>query len=204
MVATVLAGCVSQTPEERLANMGPVYGPSTINYTVASDGAIDLDSAVDVAKTLGRYRRLNVDESETVRRLAQEKFDGFVIKEVRRLQPAYAAKKKEIKLYSQNLVASATPAETEKIRREEALSLDKLNDEIRSQAVIAVRRRYGSQIAVPLKTRDNKPVVAIAKIRGDKVSAPGTAIELDRKPGSVIQHQGQKTAVIGNQVTLDP
>ncbi len=204
LAGVCLSACVSQTPEERLANSGPVYGPSEVNYMVnSSGGAIDLKNTVDVAQTLGRYRRLNVGESEAVQRLAQEKFDGFVISEIQNLQPAYASRRREIKQRTQKLSSSASPPEVAKIQRDEAKSLQKLDSEIRNQAVIAAKRRYGSQIAVPMKTRDNKPVVVVAKIRGDTVSTPTTAVELDRKPGSVIEHEGKRTTVIGNQVTLD-
>jgi len=186
----ILIACVSQSTEDRLSKMGPVHGPSDVNFAVSTtDGNLDLSNTADLARTLGQYRRLNYSESEKVRNLAQKKFDGFVVQEIRNLQPKYEARKRVIRK------SSAAPEQV-------AAQLAKLDREIRQEAVIAVKRRYGSRMAVPVKTRDNKPAVAIATFSGDQAKAPGSAVELSKKPGSTIEHQGKETPVVGSTVNL--
>ncbi len=202
VIAVFSAGCVAPSVEERLERQGPVFGRTGVNYVLSStDGNIDPGRAADVARTIGRYRRLNLSEAEKIQRLAQSKFDGFLLQEVRNLQPKFAAKKRAVRRNSQSRAAS-NPAKTAQIKREEETEIAEIDKAIRAQAIIAVKRRFGSHIAIPLKTRDNKPAVAISKISGDKVQTPDSAIELNKKPGNTIEHQGKKTQVVGSSVPI--
>lgn len=189
-------GC-APTAEERLAREGPVFGRSEVSYVLGSEGRIELDEATEVAKTIGRYRRLNYSEAEKIRALAQEKFDGFVAREIEilRKEKTFTAKRKAIEKKAQKRTQTKPTAAIE-IQEEATREILKLEEELRTKAVIAVRRRYGSQIAVRVHAKDNQPAVAITEIRDGTVVRPATILQLDREPGSTVEHEGRPTAVV--------
>ena len=118
-------GCTG-TSSGRNDLLGPVHGRSEVNYVVTSEGgSIEIDNVADVAQKLGRYRRLDYSESEKLRQLAQEKFDGFIVQEIERLRPAYESRRKKIRTQSLRQIAR-NPSQSTKILREEEVTVQKL------------------------------------------------------------------------------
>lgn len=76
-----IAGCGTTDPNHPLAKYGPVSGGRPTRFVVTGS-SFDLVQIVAVAETLRKYRRLELSEQQKLERLGQEKFNGFVVREV--------------------------------------------------------------------------------------------------------------------------
>jgi hypothetical protein len=194
--------------------MAPVFGQRDVTYIAGTDStSMPIGQVVSVSETLGVHRRLKTSEAETIRILAQKRYDDFVVAEMRAIESEFAAKKRDVREKATTAVAAARseqPASNaalseEKLRAKERSDLAKIDTKWRRSALIRVEEKYGSDLAIPIKSRDNKPVVAIARVRDGKVDAPNKAFELksrlDPKTGKVI-HRGREAAVLDAEVEL--
>ncbi|MGK0188753.1 MAG: hypothetical protein ACI9R3_004567, partial [Verrucomicrobiales bacterium] len=75
-----LTSCETVDPTDR---GGSVLGPKKDNSTTfvaSADGAVKLDNLVKVAKTIRKYKNLNASEAQILQALAQQKFDGMIVR----------------------------------------------------------------------------------------------------------------------------
>ena len=84
--------------------------------------------------------------------------------------------------------------------------------EWRQAATAVVSRKYGSDFAVPIKTADNKSVVAFASLHATGVQVASDAYELDlpaaqlavaARTGGRVEHEGRSVAVLDADASLD-
>ncbi|MEM7012493.1 MAG: hypothetical protein AAF585_13535 [Verrucomicrobiota bacterium] len=208
-MAVVLVSCQTVDPEERLELYQSVYGDSNYSVIVGTDsGSLSLSDVATIGETVGVYKRLNASESEKIRALAQAKLDGFVLTEMKRLQPQVQRKKAAIRRQSAAAIKKATTeAAREKIRISEAAAIQEVEKEWKRSALIQVEKRYGGSLAVPLRTRDQRPAVAIAKFRGGEVIAPKTAHEVSEpvagREDTKLMHNNAQAAVVKGEVDIE-
>lgn len=209
LLAFAISSCQTTDPQTRADRYGTVFGDEEYSFVVGSDSAsLSIRDVAVIAETIGVYKRLNASESEKIRALAQSKLDGFVLAEMRRLEPQVRRKRAAVrsKFVAARAVAK-TPGIRQKIDAEEQVALAKIEQEWRRSALKQVERKYGSNLAIPLRTRDRKAAVALTKVKDGKVQPPQTAFEIDgdvvgRGEGSV-RHGNVEAKVIDEPVSID-
>lgn len=204
-----LSSCQTVDTEKRLELYQSVYGDSNYSIVVGTEsGSVSLGDVATIGETVGVYKRLNASESEKIRALAQAKLDGFVLTEMRRLQPQIQRKKAAIRRQTQAAIKKATTdAAREKIRVQESVAIEQVEQEWKRSALIQVEKRYGGSLAVPLRTRDQRPAVAIAKFRGGEVIAPKTAHEVSKpvagREDGKVKHNNAAAAVVNGEIDIE-
>lgn len=202
-------GCQPTSPEQRLARTGTVFGDSDVSYVVGTDsGSLPLSQVVVVAETLKVYKRLNASESERIRALAQTSFDGFVLGEMRVLAPEFEKQRRQLRSATRRALADTNDQTVAaRIRTAEADSLKEIDQQWKRSALINVTKKYGSDLAVPLRTYDHKPAVAVAKVRDGRVTSPEFSFELSREMNTKIDPSADKPPSIrhldGNALLIE-
>ncbi|MFT5468751.1 MAG: hypothetical protein ACI8UO_003863 [Verrucomicrobiales bacterium] len=205
----VLSGCQTTDPEARLDRYGTVFGDSDYAFVVgANSGSLNLRDVAAIAETIGVYKRLNASESEKIRALAQTKLDGYVLAEMRALEPQARRKKQAIAKKSRIARASApTEAARQKIDAQERASIIRIEQEWRRSALTQVERKYGSDLAIPIRTRDRKPAVALAKVKDGEVQPPKAAYELNGeivgRGAAAVRHGNVEATVIDEPISIE-
>ncbi len=211
-LALALMSCQPLSPEERMRRMAPVFGQRDVTYVAGTDsGALPIGSVVSVSETLGVHRRLDASEAEILRELAQRRYDDFVVAEMRALKPEFERQKRAVRKRTASRVATArrrppaaAAAREEQLRDEEQAALAEIDKRWRRSALIRVEEKYGNDLAIPIKSRDRKPVVAITRVEDGEVKPPDRTFELDRGGGDgTVRHRGREATVIGGEVELD-
>ena len=210
----ILTACKPLSHEERMRRMAPVFGQRDVTFIAGTDStSMPIGQVVSVSETLGVHRRLRTSEAETIRILAQKQYDNFVVAEMHAIGSDFEAKKRAVRRKAAAEVASARRAQPapsaaaseEKLRAKERSDLAEIDTQWRRSALIRVEEKYGSDLAIPIRSRDNKPVVAIANVKDGKVDAPDKTFELktqiDPKTGKII-HRGREAAVLDTEVEL--
>jgi hypothetical protein len=224
--AILLAACQTGPVTDSTVNEGPVFGKRDETTFVAGTdtGEVNLGDLAKIAKTIRKYKRLNASEQEIIRRIAALKLDGFVAGEMQRLAPQFEPRKAAVRQRTSSRVAEvrrqATAAKTapavveqqvKAVVAESETQLAAIDTEWRQTAMAAVARKYGTDFAVPVRTADNKPVVALASLRGSGVQVASDAYELSISPaqlaaaaaaGGRITHDGRDVAVLDTTATL--
>ena len=219
-----LTSCETVDPTDR---GGSVFGPKkgdTTTFVASTDGPVELGNLVKVAKTIRKYKDLNASEAAILQALAQQKFDGMVVREMKILEKKYEAKKKVVRAKTQKKVAevrreatvkrkaaaTAPPekrkviiAEIEKeeiqavavVEKQEVQEVAQIEQEKKVEAINIAKTKI-SGIAVPVKNPEGKQVIAIHnKISTEGVvSVAKAAYEVDVNP-AMIAKSIQGTAV---------
>ena len=190
-------------------------GCETLDTSPQAEGTgIQIFGAIYAA---AKYKELNAAEAERVRIEAQRVFDRNVTREVerqraktkRQRKPAPRPKPKPKPVPSPpkrpdrktpsrsggtpstpkpKPVPKPEPAPAEPpVTPEEKQADAALEKKIRQTAVQTVKKKYGANIAVPVKNPDNKAVVAFASVVGERVTlATRTAYEVNISSTAII------------------
>ena len=170
--ALLVAGCGTTDPNDPLANYGPVRrGEEPIRF-VSIGPTADIPQLVAVAKTLRKYRRMNLTEQQKLQRLAQAKFDGFVVREVEFI--------KKQKPYKENVA---------KIQTRKASRVQKAR-----QAAAASKRAVASR---PAPTPEAKAAqqAEIAKITDSQAREEAAAVQEERVAFANLEQAVQVQAI---------
>ena len=164
-------------------------------------------SAPSSSSTIVSTFKLSAGQSELVRMLAQKENDRLVMEEEKELEvkPKYKKRKKEVERQTEEKIvtvrqkaevrrAQATPEERteidaevaqeiQQVEAEKVVEQEKLQAEIHDDAIQLVQQKYGSNIAVPLETGFDVPVVAFATVDSRGIVAVAEdAYQLDSPP----------------------
>lgn len=221
----VLAGCQSGPITDSTLEEGPVFGQrDETRFVAGADGPVGAADLARIAQTIRKYKNLDAGEQEIIRRVASLKLEGLVASEMQRLAPRFEPRKQAVRQRTAQRVAAvrkaAAPArkppaavqqEVAQIESEARSELAAIDAEWRSAAVSSVTRRYGSDFALPVKTSDNKPVVALASLKGSGVQVASAAYEVGLSSaqltaaaaqGGSITHDGRDVALLDGQAVL--
>jgi hypothetical protein len=227
IVAAVIPACQTGPVTDSTINEGPVFGKKDeTNIVVATDGGeVSLDNLAKIVKTVRKYKRLNASEQEIIRRVAALKLDGVVAMEMQRLAPKFEPRKQAVRRRTTEQVAEVrrqgarrkiNPAqiaqEVTTVESTAAAELAAIDAEWRQAATQAVTQRYGSDFAVPVRTADNRSVVAFASVRQSGVQVASDAYELNftaaqfaiaKRAGLTVPHGGADFAVLDTEAVID-
>ena len=212
-------------------SVGPgVYGGSVAGddrptrVVVSTDGPVGLGDIAKVAKTVRKYRNLNASEAEILRALAQQKFDGLVVREMKRLERKYEAKKVQVKAKAKKRVAKVrrdavrstakAPPEKKKVIQAAAVQeekviikeqndeLEQLEQQLRKEAVASTIKKHGSNIVISVENPDKKAVAAFASVSPTGVASltSKSTYELDVSLTSIARVSGDtQVATVNNK-----
>lgn len=227
-----LTSCETVDPMDRGGSVfGPEKGGATI-YVASADGPVKVGNLVKVAKTIRKYKNLNASEAQILQALAQQKFDGMVVREMKILEKKYEAKKKVVRAKTKKRVdevrrkatvkrkaAAAAPPEKRKaivaeiekevveqiaaVEREEVQQVKQIETEHRIEAINVAKAKV-SGIAVPVKNPEGKQVIAVH----EKISSQGVvsvakaAYEVDVNPAMIAKSVQGTSVAIVDNKTL--
>lgn len=221
--ALLLSGCATTGVVTDTTDLdGPVFGKKDETKFVAGTdgGAVGLKDLAKVAKTIRKYKNLNADEREIIRRVAALKLEGLVAAEMRKLAPQYEKKKEEVRQETrrkiemvrkrapdrrdQRVAAEVKRAE-EALKTEETHRLARIDLEWRSAATAEVAKTHGTDFAVPVANSEGKAVVAFASVKESGVSVSDSSYEVASATGTLssqqtVAHSGKKYAVLDEKI----
>ncbi|MGI8601702.1 MAG: hypothetical protein ACR2OZ_01750 [Verrucomicrobiales bacterium] len=221
--AISLSGCQSGPITDSTINEGPLFGKKDeTRFVVGTDtGEVNLGDLAKIAKTVRKYKSLNASEQEIIRRVAALKLDGYVAVEMKRLAPRFEPRitaVRQRKAQKIQKIAEVRPAplaqvaqEIKAVLAEADHAIGVIDSEWRAAATASVTRKYGTDFAVAVNTRDNKPVVALASLRESGVVVASAAYELSgsqaqlstaARQGARISHEGRDVVLLDTAATL--
>lgn len=193
--AVFLTGCSSMSPEmgselgKDLPGIVSSIGTLATKPTSVGDVMFKGAAVMHLVSTVEKYQRLSQQQRMQVERIAQQRYDRIVEKKKAHLAPTYKAKKSAI---------ASKGLSPEKKEQE----LAKVDKEWFAAARTDAKKEYGSGFAVPVKNDSGKPVVAFARIDGDKAVAMNDSYVIAKAPesGSTVAHGGNKFTVVPDSI----
>lgn len=159
----------------------PMFGSSrpTTFVVAPADGIVHARDLAKVARVLRRYKTLDAAERALVKSAVGRRLRGLIALEVKRVEVKYQAERQAIRQIRDKPTAKKR--------------LAVLETTIRREAVARVAERLGNLVAVPLKTSDNRSVVAFAKVSASGIEVAADAGEIDRPIASLVNGEGVQT-----------
>lgn len=152
----------------------PMFGRNqdTTYFMQTPSGQVKVRDLAAIARVIRRYKTLEAAEKELIRLAVKRKIDGLIAQEARIIErePKYVQARRRI----------ATMPD----RRAAAVENRKLDQEILREAARRVADRMANLAAVPMKTAENRSIVAFAKVSDGQVQVAASAYEVDA-PGSI-------------------
>jgi len=176
-VAVVLSGCAAgpsgdptQLDQPLLGSQGG--GGETQFYMRTQGNEVKLEDVVAMAKVLRRYKTLDAAEKKLVELAVQRNIQGMIALEAKKIAPQYEGERRRI----------AAMPDKESARVASAA----LQDRILREASARVADRLAHLAAVPVKSSENRSVVAFAKITANnRIKVADASYEVDAPPGAL-------------------
>lgn len=192
LVAALIPGCAGVSPGEGMNDalstvndIGAILRKPTSVWDVTDK----IHHVGHLIGTIEKYQRLSQQQKAQVERIAQQRYDRLVESKKSKLASTYKAKKKTI------AAQDIAPAKKEK-------ELAKVDKEWYAAARADAKEEYGSGFAVPVTNSSGKPVVAFARIDGDKAVAASDSYVLASSPktGNQVAHSGGSYTVVSESI----
>jgi hypothetical protein len=135
-------------------------------------GQVKVRDLAAIARVIRRYKTLEAAEKELIKLAVKRKIDGLIALEAKIVE-------REPRIVQARKKIAAMPD-----RRQAAIETKKLDEEVMRIAAQRVADRMANLAAVPIKTAQNRSVVAFAKVSEGQVQVASSAYEVDN-PGSV-------------------
>jgi hypothetical protein len=184
----------------------PLFGNGTMTtFVVETDRALKLDELVHVARVLRIYKELTPAEMTVIAARLREEVNDLVEVEVKSLRPSYEKQKAVMKAkHAETLDATkGNPAVSARLAVIHAAELQRLEATMKQQARERVMARLGKDLALPLRTEDQRSVIAIGRMTGEQFQVTSKAYEIDvavskLASGAVVTTlEGGKAKVVG-------
>lgn len=152
----------------------PMFGKNqdTTYFMQPGNGQVKVRDLAAIARVIRKYKTLEAAEKELIRLAVKRKIDGLIALEAKIIerQPQYVQARKRI---------AAMPD-----RKAAVVETKRLEEEILRAAARRVADRLASLAAVPVKTAENRSIVAFAKVSDGQIQVADNAYEVDT-PGSL-------------------
>lgn len=115
ILITAFSSCTlsNKSRLDRLKKLDPIFGKNDLtSYVVGSqDKEVDLTRISNVASTIRKYRKIKSNEALIIQKLAQKKYNGYVLQELKALNKEFEKKRKIINQnYQKSLKQTQTVA----------------------------------------------------------------------------------------------
>lgn len=173
--ALLIGGCVSGPGGDPTELSQPLLGSAgeTRFYMASPTGELDLRDVVAVATVLRRYKTLDAAETKLVQLAVQRNLQGIIALEAKRIEA-----EPRIQLERQRIRAMPD-------RRAAARAALELEARVFREAAVRVADQLADLAAVPLRSIENRSIVAFAKIKKDQIEVAGAAYEIEGRQGAV-------------------
>jgi len=166
----LLAGCAAGPMTGDPTDLDqPMFGRNqdTTYFMQPSSGQVKVRDLAAIARVIRRYKTLEAAEKELIKLAVRRKIDGMIALEARIVeqQPRIQQARKRIAAMSDRKVA--------------AIETKKLDEEVLREAAKRVADRLANLAAVPVKTAENRSIVAFAKVSDGQVQVANAAYEVD-------------------------
>jgi hypothetical protein len=171
----LLTGCASGPASGDPTDLDqPMFGENkdTTFFMNTPSGQMKIRDLAAIARVLRRYKTLEAAEKELIKLAVRRKIDGMVALEARIIEaePRIVQARKRIATIPDRKVA--------------AVESKKLDEEVLREAARRVADRLANLAAVPVKSAENRSIVAFAKISDGQVQVAANAYEVDAPPGA--------------------
>jgi hypothetical protein len=175
LTAVLISGCTPSPMSGDPTELDqPMFGRNqdTTYFMQPKSGQVKVRDLAAIARVIRRYKTLEAAEKELIKLAVKRKIDGLIALEAKIIerQPQIVQARKRI---------AAMPD-----RKQAAVETKKLDEEVMRLAAQRVADRLANLAAVPVKTAENRSIVAFAKVSEGQVQVAGGAYEVDT-PGSL-------------------
>jgi hypothetical protein len=182
----LLSGCAGPTGGDPTELDQPMFGRNreTTFFMQTPTGQVKARDLAAIARVIRKYKTLEAAEKELIRLAVKRKIDGLIALEARIIEnePRVKAARKRI---------AAMPD-----RRAAAGETKRLDEEILREAARRVADRLANLAAVPVKSAENRSIIAFAKVADGQVQVADNAYEVDTPPA--VLGGGAKVAMPGD------
>jgi hypothetical protein len=185
----MLSGCATgPTTGDPTELDQPVFGRNTDTtfFMNTPTGQMKLRDVAAIARVLRRYKTLEAAEKALIKLAVERKIDGMISLEARIIE-------REQRIVQARKRIAAIPD-----RKVAAVESKKLDEEVLREAARRVADRLANLAAVPVKSAENRSIVAFAKISDGQVQVAANAYEVDTPPGAAAA--GTKVALPSDAV----
>ena len=167
----MLASCATRQGDPTDLD-GPMFGGNgRTDFVIAPEAdVVNARDLAKVARVLRKYKTLDAAEQALVKMAVSKRLKGIIALEIQRIEPKYRAQREAIR---------RLPDKADAARK-----MASLDAQIRAEALRSIAARL-AEVAVPLKTSDNRSAVAFARVRGEEVLVAVEASEIDRPLASL-------------------
>ena len=185
-VLLLLSGCVGPTDGDPTELDQPMFGRNreTTFFMQTPTGQVKARDLAAIARVIRKYKTLEAAEKELIRLAVKRKIDGLIALEARIIE-------NELRVKAARKRIAAMPD-----RRAAAEETKKLDEEILREAARRVADRLANLAAVPVKSAENRSIIAFAKVADGQVQVADNAYEVDTVPAAL--GGGAKVALPGD------
>lgn len=174
--ALILSGCASGPATGDPTELDqPMFGRNreTTFFMSTPTGQVKVRDLAAIARVIRKYKTLEAAEKELIKLAVKRKIDGMIALEARIIEnePQVKAVRKRI---------AAMPD-----RKAAAVESRKLDEEVFREAARRVADRLANLAAVPVKSAENRSIVAFAKVADGQVQVADNAYEVDAPPAAL-------------------
>lgn len=174
-IAVLIAGCATGPEGDPTELDQPLFGRNrdTTFFMTTPSGQVKVRDLAAIARVLRRYKTLEAAEKALIKLAVQRKIDGMIALEARIIE-------REPRIVQARKRIAAMPD-----RKTAAAETKKLDEEVFREAARRVADRLANLAAVPVKSAENRSIIAFAKVSDGQVQVAANAYEVDTPPGVV-------------------
>ena len=175
-LAVLLSGCAPgpRTGDPTYKDQ-PMFGRNhdTSYFLNTPSGKVKVRDLAAIAHVLRRYKTLAAAEKALIYLAVKRKIDGMISMEARIIE-------REQRFVRARQKIAALPD-----RKAAAVATKQLDEEILREAARRVADRLANLAAVPVKSAENRSIIAFAKVSDGQVQVASNAYEMDTAPGKI-------------------
>lgn len=207
-----LAACHAPTSLRDLD--APVFGRSgATSFIIDTDRPLDVRELARFARVIRLYKELTPIELTAIQRRLQREVEDLIAVELQALRPGFEKNKVQIELQhrAQLDAARGDAGKSAALLVAHKVELQQLETKLHEEARDRVLARLGNELALPLRTSDNRSVVAFGRMDGEQLQVTSKAYELDvaaqnlKSEAKITASDGSKATLVGKAVVkVDP